>query len=207
MLLYTRAQSAHSTSHDLPQAAGDILVKRQFLALAGAAALALAGPVAANVAANIEFYDKPIPNSPVLIGGNGPGAGLPSTTIDIFTDLSAWTGYTVALELLLSDDEAQPDGEHALVADLINRQIEITYQDTTARWYTWEGDVASRLQVGQDSKLYFSELLKANPANKDFNYYNARLVFTAVPEASQWLLLGAGLLVAGGLARRSRLSH
>lgn len=183
-------------------------MKRQSLALAlaVAAGLVVSGPVAANIA----FYDRldsngqPVLDDATLMGGNGPTAGLSSTTIDIDTDLSAWTGYTVALELLLSDDEAQPDGEHAVVADLINKQIEIRWQDTVARWYTWEGDVTSYLQTGSNSKLYFSESLKAHPANKDFYFYNARLIFTAVPEASQWLLMGAGLLAAGCLAGMRR---
>lgn len=179
-------------------------MKRESLALAIAAGLTLSGPVAAS----IEFYDRldsngqPMLDTPVLVGGKGAGAGLPSTTIDIYTNRSAWTGYAATLELLLSDDEEQPDGEHAVVANLINDQIEITYQDTIARWYTWAGDVESYLQVGSDSNLFFSELLTAHPDNKDFYFYNARLVFTVVPEASQWLLFGAGLLVAGGVARR-----
>ena len=177
-------------------------MKLQSMVLAAAAGLILSGPVVANV----EFYDRldpnshPILNESVLMGG----AGLSATTIDIFTDLASWTGYTATLELLLSDDEAQPDGEHAVVAGLINKAVEIE-QSTVARWYTWEGDVGGFLQPGLDSNLFFSESRKAQPGNKDFLYYNARLVFSVVPEASQWLLLGAGLLVAGGLARRSSL--
>lgn len=75
------------------------------------------------------------------------------------------------------------------------------------------GNVASLLTTGTNELLSlsgvltFSQELTAHPPNKDFIYYNARLVFSVVPEASQWLLLGAGLLAAAGLARRSRLSH
>jgi len=174
-------------------------MKRAFLALAAVTGLAVCGPVAAD----IEFYDLPA-NTATLIGGR---SGLSALTIDIFTNLASWTGYTATLELLLSDDEAQPDGERAVVADLNNDAIEIVHQDTVARWYAWEGNVADFLRPGQDSKLFFGESLRAHPDNKDFLYYNARLVFSVVPEASQWLLLGAGLLAAAGVARRSRLSQ
>jgi hypothetical protein len=178
-------------------------MKRGSLAGVVLAGLALSGPAAAD----ITFYDNPV-GAPLLIGG----AGLSSVLIDIDTTLTSLDGYTAALELLLSDDEGRPDGEGAVVAQLINRKINVD-QGTTPAWYPWGGSVASLLTVGANEALSlsgvltFSESLTAQPPNKDFLYYNARLVFTAVPEASQWLLLGAGLLLAGGLARRSQLGQ
>lgn len=189
------------------------MMKSGSLAIATAVGMALSGAAAAS---SIEFYDivdgsdNPILNAPVLVGGGG----LSSVQIDIETTLESMAGYTAALELLLSDDEAQPDGEGAVVAGLNQHKVDIV-QDTTSRWYVWGGDVASLLTGGTDGGLSMngfltlSEDLTAQPGGKDFLYYNARLVFTVVPEASQWLLLGAGLLAVGAVASRRRraLSH
>jgi hypothetical protein len=74
-------------------------------------------------------------------------------------------------------------------------------------WYD-AGDVTSLLNVGGMDG--FMTILAAEPG-KDFFYHNAKLVvsFVAapVPEAGQWLLLGAGLLAVGGMASRRRASN
>jgi hypothetical protein len=179
-------------------------MKSGSLAIAAALGMVLGG---AATASTIEFYDDPV-GAPLLIGGDG----LTSVLIDIDTNLTSLAGYTAALELRLSDDEGQPNGEGAVVADLNNHKINVD-QGTTPAWYVWGGNVASLLTAGTNELLSlsgvltFSEELTSHPPGKDFLYYNARLVFSVVPEASQWLLLGAGLLATARLARRSRLSH
>lgn len=193
------------------------MMKSGSLAIATAVGMALSGAAAAS---SIEFYDivdesnVPILDQPVRVGGwfNSD----PSVRIDIETTLASMAGYTAALELLLSDDGGWPDGEGAVVADLNNYKIDVD-QGTMPHWYEWKGDVASLLTLtggtdsglSMDGFLTLSEDLTAQPARKDFLYYNARLVFTVVPEASQWLLLGAGLLAVGAVAgrRRRALSH
>jgi hypothetical protein len=179
-------------------------MKSGSLAIVAALGVLLGGSATAST---IEFYDDPV-GAPLLIGGDG----LSSVLIDIDTTLTSLAGYTAALELQLSDDEGLPNGEGAVVAAFIDEKIDVA-QGTTPAWYVWGGDVASLLKLGTNQSLAMtgvltlSEPLTSHPPGKDFLYYNARLVFSAVPEASHWVLLGAGLLVAGGLARRSRLSH
>ena len=179
-------------------------MKSASLAIVTALGMVLGGSAAAST---IQFYDDPV-GAPLLIGGDG----LTSVLIDIDTTLTSMAGYTAALELRLSDDEGRPDGEGAVVASLINEKINVD-QGTTPAWYVWGGDVASLLTTGTNELLSlsgvltFSEELTAHPPAKDFLYYNARLLFTAVPEASHGLLLGVGLLVAGGFARWRKLGY
>ncbi len=169
--------------------------------IASLATIAVAGPAAAS----IEFYDivddnnQPILNAPKLIGGTGSTA----ITISIPTTLTSLSGYTAQLQLFLSDDELQPDGEGAVVASLVDQKINID-QNLTPRWYTWTGDAMALMQQNPNQPWFFSRALTPQPSNKDFFYYNARLVFTAVPEASEGLLLGVGAMVAAGVARQRR---
>ena len=172
------------------------------LVIPGLLGVALAGPV---TAATIEFYDivdggnQPVLNSPTLIGG----AGASAITIDIPTSLTALGGYSAQLQLFMSDDELQHDSEGAVVASLVNKKINID-QNLTPRWYTWAGDAMALLKQDAAQHWFLGTALTSQPSQKDFYYYNARLVFTSVPEAGEWLLLGVGLFVAGGVARRRR---
>lgn len=171
--------------------------------IASLATIAVVGPAAAS----IEFYDivddnnQPILNAPKLIGGTGSTA----ITISIPTTLTSLSGYTAQLQLFLSDDELQPDGEGAVIASLMDKKINIA-QNLTPSWYTWTGDAMALMQQSTSpSQLWsFSRDLTSQPSSKDFFYYNARLVFTAVPEASEGLLLGVGAMVAAGVARQRR---
>jgi hypothetical protein len=179
-----------------------LVMKSLSFVIAGLAGVALAGPVAAST---IEFYDivdannRPVLDTHTLVGGDGASA----ITIGIPTDLTSLSGYTAQLQLFLSDDELQPDGEGAVVASLVNRKINVD-QSLTPHWYTWAGDAMALLRQDANQTWFLDSELTSQPSKKDFRYYNTRLVFTSVPEADEWLLLGIGLLGVGGIARRRR---
>lgn len=86
-------------------------------------------------------------------------------------------------------------------------ELEASWRDndgTRSAWYQLPGDYYAKYQVlsycdGQGGCYY----------NEDIFYYTAKTTFsitntTPVPEPQAWLMLGAGLAVLGGAARRRR---
>jgi hypothetical protein len=174
-------------------------IKSTILASVVGAAV-LGGSVQANT---VEFYDFDSATEIFLRNVAAPG-NIRDWTISIDFDPALWTSVTSAsLWLNLSDDGDHQPETARLTAFSPDRVIELP-GGSTPTWYD-AGDVTSLLNVGSLDR--FVTILAAEPG-KDFFYHNAKLVvsFVAVPvpEAAQWLLMGAGLLAVGGWAGRRR---
>lgn len=154
-------------------------------------------------AVTVEFYDFDFVNELFLRNVAAPG-NIREWAIAIDFDPSLWTFVTSAsLWLNLTDDGDNQPETARLTAFSPDRVIDLT-GGSTPTWYD-AGDVTSLLNVGGMDQ--FVTLLSPSPG-KDFFYNNAKLVVSfvpmPVPEASEWLLMGAGLLTIGCLAGARR---
>lgn len=149
----------------------------------------------------VEFYDFDSMNEIFLRNVASPG-NVRNWAIAIDYDPALWTSVTSAsLWLNLSDDDDNQPETALLTAFNPDRVIELS-GGPSPTWYD-AGDVTSLLNIaGMDT---FLTILAAEPG-KDFFYNNAKLVvsFVPVPEASELLLIGAGLLAVAGLTRKRR---
>lgn len=176
------------------------------------AAAAAVGMALSSGADALDFYDidgTPGNNTPVLVTPTSPAA------ISITTGLlaSAWNITSASLTLYLADDQfLDSNGERALIGNYTTSNLPLS--GAGARniiSYQWPVDVKNLITVS-GGYYVFNQDLYARPTGgsgrgiKDFNYYDAKLVLntTPVPEASELLLMGAGLVAVGAFARKRR---
>jgi hypothetical protein len=176
------------------------------------AAAAAVGMALSSGADAVDFYDvdgTPANNTPVLVTPTSPAP----ISINTGLSASAWNITSASLTLYLADDErGDAQGEQALIGNYETTNLSLNGAGASnIIAYQWPVDV-SGLVTHPDGYYVFNQNLFARGTGgsgngiKDFNYYDAKLVLntTPVPEASELLLMGAGLVAVGAFARKRR---